>query len=106
MEKSSSGTLPLADFKSYFQRQGRQTNVSEDSIDMRLRFIVFNLLYAEHFGPSLFHVRYKRNEPHIDHIFPKSKLKQLPTHEVNHIGNYRYCGASENLRKRAQNPAE
>jgi len=106
MENSSSGTLPLTEFKSYFARQGRQTNVTADSIDMRLRFIVLNLLYVEQFGTSPFHVRYKRNEPHIDHIFPKSKLKELPTSEVNHIGNYRYCGASENLRKRAQDPSD
>ncbi len=104
-QKSAPSDFPLAEIKSYFRRQNRQVELTGDSIDMRLRFIVLNLIYVEQHGSSPFHVRYKGNEPHIDHIFPKSKLRNLPTSRINHIGNYRFCGATENLRKRAQDPA-
>src|SRR5262249_27624504 len=48
------------------------------------------------------------NEPHIDHIYPQSPLRtqlKLPTAEINHIGNYRFVGATDNIRKRAELPA-
>jgi hypothetical protein len=64
---------------------------------------------VEKFGTSPFNVRYKGNEPHIDHIYPQSALKNrlgLSTSEINHLGNYRYIGAAENLRKRAELPTE
>lgn len=51
----------------------------------------------------------KNNAPHIDHIYPKSKLAKSPfdlsSGEVNHIGNYRFVGATDNIRKRAEEPA-
>lgn len=100
------GQFPLQEFRDYFRRQNRQVQLDGDEIDMRLRYIVLNMIYVEEFGNSPFHVRYRGNEPHIDHIYPKSKLKDLSTSEVNHIGNYRFCGGSENLRKRAQDPAD
>src|SRR5262249_51425666 len=44
----------------------------------------------------------------VDHIYPQSILRNtfgLPVSEVNHMGNYRLVGATDNLRKRAEPPA-
>jgi len=55
---------------------------------------------------SAFNVALKNNSPQIDHIYPKSKLYKPPFNlsktDINHIGNYRFVGATDNLRKRAE----
>jgi hypothetical protein len=97
--------FPLSQVKTFFASQGRQIDlVLGDLDDARLRFIILNIVYVEQLGVSPFNVSFKGNDPHIDHIYPKSKLKSLPSNEANHIGNYRFIGASENLRKRAEDP--
>jgi hypothetical protein len=59
-------------------------------------------------GSSPFDVRYKGNEPHIDHIYPKYALANklgVASAEINHLGNYRFVGATDNIRKRAELPS-
>lgn len=103
--KSKNASFPLGDVKSYFGGQSKDVDLSTVHLqDIRLRFILLNLLYVDQIGHSPFDVAYKGNEPHIDHIYPKSKLSGYATSEVNHLGNYRYIGARENLRKRAEEP--
>jgi len=54
-----------------------------------------------------FNVKFKGNEPHIDHIYPQSPLRKqlsLTSAEINDIGNFSFIGAY-NLRKRAELPA-
>jgi hypothetical protein len=98
----ASSSFPLASLKGYFAGRGKDTDLDlADLADMKLRYIILNLLYVKNFGVSPFDVRYHRNEPQIDHIYPKSKLK-MPVADVNNIGNYRFIGANENLRKRAE----
>ena len=101
--------FPLQEVKSYFEVRGAKTEYGETELtDARLRFIVLNLVYTERFGKSPFKVRFKGNEPHIDHIYPKSELNKklaLETGQINVIGNYRFLGANDNLRKRAEGPA-
>jgi len=101
--------FPLNEVKSYFEERKAKTEfVSSELVDVRLRFIILNLVYSERFGKSPFNVRFKDNEPHIDHIYPRSTLANelgLPTAVINVIGNYRFLGASDNLRKRAEKPA-
>lgn len=98
--------FPMGNVKSYFADQGKESELTIGHLkDNRLRFIVLNLVYVERIGSSPFDVRYKGNKPHIDHIYPKSKLKTYPTSDVNHIGNYRFVGANDNLRKRAEDPS-
>ncbi len=74
----------------------------------RLRFILLNLVYVDQMGSSPFDVKFKGNEPHVDHIYPRhatlTKLG-LPSGEVNTIGNYRFVGAVDNIRKRGELPA-
>jgi len=65
------------------------------------------MVYVERWGASPFDVAYKGNEPHVDHIYPQSMLRtRLGQHsaEINDIGNLRYVGAGDNLRKRAELP--
>jgi hypothetical protein len=102
--------FPMADIKLYFKTsRGADTEFTTDTLrKMPLRYIVLNMVYVERFGTSPFNVRFKGNEPHIDHIYPQSMLRSklgLGTDEVNSIGNYRFVGATDNIRKRAELPA-
>lgn len=102
-DNKSTSAFPLAAVDDYFRRQGKQTHLSIENLhETRLRFILLNQLYVENIGVGAFDVKYKGNEPHVDHIYPKSKLRSLPANEVNNIGNYRFVGASDNIRKRAE----
>lgn len=107
--KPLSTGFPLASVKEYF-RDSRKAETElrlEHLLNMRLRFIILNLIYVERFGASPFNVCFKGNEPHVDHIYPQTPLKKalgLPTEEINHIGNYRFVGATDNIRKNAERP--
>jgi len=107
--KSLPTGFPIKAIMDYFRDSRKaETELKRDHLlNMRLRFIVLNLIYVERFGTSPFNVCFKGNEPHVDHIYPQSALKnalKLPTEEVNHIGNYRFVGATDNIRKRAERP--
>ena len=106
--KNLGGQFPLGDIKAYFARNGATTELTtEHVLDTRLRFILLNIVYVEQFGTSPFDVLHKGNAPHIDHIYPQSGLRtdlKLGTSEVNHLGNYRFVGATDNIRKRAEKP--
>jgi hypothetical protein len=107
--KSVHGAFPIKAVVDYFRdSRNAETELRQDHLmNMRLRFIILNLIYVERFGGSPFNVCFKGNEPHVDHIYPQSALKnslKLPTEEVNHIGNYRFVGATDNIRKRAERP--
>lgn len=100
--------FPIEKIKKYFAESRRATvELSRDDMSMRLRYILLNLIYVEKHGTSPFNVRYKGNEPHIDHIYPQSMLRNrlgLWSHEINDLGNYRFVGAIDNIRKRAELP--
>jgi hypothetical protein len=106
--KTCENGFPLAEICQYFSERRATTELTVEHLnESRLRYILLNLVYVEKFGNSPFNVRYSGNEPQIDHIFPRSMLyKQfaLGIQEVNHIGNYRFIGANDNLRKRAELP--
>lgn len=101
--------FPIGSIIDYF-RDSRKSDTElkfDHLLNMRLRFIILNLIYVERFGGSPFNVCFKGNEPHVDHIYPQSPLKKslgLATEEVNHIGNYRFVGATDNIRKSAEKP--
>lgn len=100
--------FPLREIKLQMTTRRRETvELTHEHMDMRLRFILLNLVYVEKHGSSPFDVRYKGNEPQVDHIYPQSGLRSqfdLTTDEINHLGNYRYVGATDNNRKRAEKP--
>jgi hypothetical protein len=102
------GQFPVAEIKQYFQGRGSEVELNRNHVsDPRLRFIILNLVYVEQFGLSPFDVAFKGNEPHVDHIYPKSGLSKefgLSPSEINHNGNYRFVGATDNIRKRAEKP--
>jgi len=103
------GQFPIGEIKAYFEKNKATTEISRAHLlDTRLRFILLNLVYVDQFGASPFDVLYRGNAPHIDHLYPQSGLKRdfkLTTDEINHLGNYRFVGASDNIRKRAEKPA-
>jgi len=76
--------------------------------ETRLRFILLNLIYVDQMGSSPFDVKFKGNDPHVDHIYPQSMLRSklgLLSADINHLGNLRFVGATDNIRKRAELPA-
>jgi hypothetical protein len=103
------GGFPMAQIKEYFRTRGYQTELAKVNLEQnRLRFLLLNLVYVDQMGTSPFDVKYKGNEPHIDHIYPKHGLSTklgLGSAEVNTLGNYRFVGAVDNIRKRAELPA-
>src|SRR5262249_39618302 len=101
--------FPLSEIKKYFRGRGSQVELTRDNLtETRLRFILLNLIYVDQMGSSAFDVKFKGNEPHVDHIYPRhasiTKLGLAGT-EVNHLGNYRFFGATDNIRKRGELPA-
>lgn len=79
----------------------------EDLHTPRLRSLLLNLVYVETHGTGPFNVRFKDNLPQADHIYPKSPLQKrllFNSLDVNHFGNFRFVGASDNNRKSAELP--
>lgn len=102
--------FPLDEIVEYFKRRGFQTEISDSNLsDNRMRAILLSIVYVDRSGTSPFDVRFKGNEPHVDHIYPqsmlRSRLDQLSA-QINDIGNLRYVGATDNIRKRAELPAD
>lgn len=101
--------FPIAEVKGYFIARGYPTDLHKWHLDQtRLRFLLLNLVYVDQMGSSPFDVKSKGNEPHIDHIYPRHALSTklgLGGSEINTLGNYRFVGATDNIRKRAELPA-
>jgi hypothetical protein len=106
--KSSSG-FPLDQIKEYFRRRGSATELQREQMkEARLRSILLNLVYVDQMGASPFDVKFKGNDPHVDHIYPQSMLRtklSLLSADINHLGNFRFVGATDNIRKHAEQPA-
>lgn len=107
--KTLSSGFPMREVLEYFGRRGNLIELKKSHLtESRLRFILLNLVYVDQMGASPFDVKYKGNEPHIDHIYPRhasvTKLC-MESSEVNHLGNYRFVGATDNIRKRGELPA-
>jgi hypothetical protein len=107
-KKCPSG-FPIVEIKRHFTAKGNATVLQQGHLDQsRLRFILLNLVYVDQMGGSPFDVKFKGNEPHVDHIYPRHALAtklNLGSTEINAIGNYRFVGATDNIRKRAELPA-
>lgn len=107
--KGEGNAFPLRDISNSFGWDENQPMISDARLQTpKLRPLFLNLVYVEKFGASPFQVRYKDNEPQIDHIFPQSPLRTklgLYSAQINHLGNLRFIGARDNLRKRAELPS-
>ena len=102
--------FPLEEVIDYFRHRSYPTELQGGHLtDNRLRSILLSIVYVDRWGASPFSVRFKGNEPQVDHIYPQSMLRtrlgQLSA-EINDIGNLRYVGATDNNRKRAELPAD
>jgi hypothetical protein len=106
--KSCPSGFPLADIKSYFSRRGNSVELRRHHLnETRLRFILLNLVYVDQMGASPFDMKFKGNDPHVDHIYPQHALRtklHLSGPDINHLGNFRFVGATDNIRKRAELP--
>jgi Protein of unknown function DUF262 len=99
--------FPIADVKAFFQNYRRETELAQANIaGSRIRSMILNLVYREKFDTTLFNSHFSGNEPHIDHIYPRARLKPLglASEEINHLGNFRFVGAKDNIRKKAEPP--
>jgi Protein of unknown function DUF262 len=107
--KSCPAGFPLAEIKDYFRKRGSATEMQKSHLnETRLRFILLNLVYVDQMGSSPFDVKFKGNDPHVDHIYPQHALRtklDLISSDINHLGNYRFVGATDNIRKRSEMPA-
>lgn len=108
--KPMNGEFPTAAIKAYFKTsRGAQTELSSAHLaDTRLRPLLLNIVYYDKWGASPFDVAFKGNEPHVDHIYPQYMLRSrlnCSSYEINDIGNLRFFGATDNIRKRAELPA-
>jgi hypothetical protein len=108
--KPLGGAFPIAAVKAYFKdSRGAPAELSLGNLsDTRLRPLLLNVVYFDKWGASPFDVAFKGNEPHVDHIYPQYMLRSrlgCSTAEINDIGNLRFFGATDNIRKRAELPA-
>jgi hypothetical protein len=108
--KPCASGFPLQEVVEYFKRRSYPVELTGGHLnDNRLRSILLSIVYVDRWGTSPFNVRFKGNEPHVDHIYPQSMLRsrlgQLSA-QINDIGNLRYVGATDNIRKRAELPAD
>ncbi|MCA1545023.1 DUF262 domain-containing protein [Bradyrhizobium sp. NBAIM32] len=108
--KPSPGGFPMTEVKEYFKKRGSATELTRAHMnETRLRFILLNQVYVDQMGASPFDVKFKGNDPHVDHIYPQSMLRSklgFLSADINHLGNLRFMGATDNIRKRAELPAE
>jgi hypothetical protein len=107
--KPLSGDFPLEAIKNHFKTsRGAQTELALGNLsDTRLRPLLLNVVYFDKWGTSPFDVSFKGNEPHVDHIYPQYMLRSrlgCTSAEINDIGNLRFFGATDNIRKRAELP--
>src|SRR5437879_1502317 len=74
------------------------------------RLVQSNVYLALHIvqGRSGAQVQYTRNEPQVDHIFPRSVLreKEFDESEINHFGNFWILAKGKNQNKTNKPPAE
>lgn len=104
---ASSAVFPLEEIKNFFAGHRRDVELTAANVGgSRVRAMVLNLVYREKFDASLFDSQFPGNAPHIDHIYPRARLKPLGLSgdEINHLGNFRFVGAKDNIRKRAEHP--
>jgi len=102
------GHFPLEEIKQYFANRGMAVTLGPSHLqDRRLRGMLLNIVYSDRWGLSPFDVAFKGNEPHVDHIYPQHMLRTrlgCANTEINDIGNLRFVGATDNIRKRAELP--
>lgn len=109
VSKPNLKTFPLAEIKDHFAKRGNPVEINRSHLnETRLRFILLNLVYVDQMGGSPFDVKFKGNDPHVDHIYPQHSLKKTLEFlgpDINHLGNFRFVGTTDNIRKRAELPA-
>jgi hypothetical protein len=113
---------PYAAVREVFEKYDKRTKLElADVAKSSRRNALLNLVYVKSAGVGAFAVKSKSNKPNIDHIYPASELRKLfraayphmdkeelsklASKEINHIGNFRFVGDSENKHKNDELPA-
>lgn len=113
---------PYAAIRDVFEKYEKRTKLELTDISKTSRRnALLNLVYVKSAGVGAFAVKSKSNKPNVDHIFPanelrklfklayphmdKEELSKLSSREINHIGNFRFVGDSENKHKNDELPA-
>ncbi len=113
---------PYAAVREVFEKYDKRTKLElSDITKSSRRNALLNLVYVKSAGVGPFAVKSKSNKPNIDHIYPASELRKLfkaayphmdkdelsklASKEINHIGNFRFVGDSENKHKNDEPPA-
>lgn len=106
--RDTGGIFPLTGIKNYFSTRRYVVELQPAHLqENRLRAMILNIVYCDQWGASPFDVAFKGNEPHVDHIYPQYMLRNrlgYGSTEINDIGNLRFMGATDNIRKRAELP--
>jgi hypothetical protein len=106
--KDNRGVFPLDHAKKYFGSRGYLTKLQSSHLEEKLlRSLILNIVYCDRWGSSPFDIAFRGNEPHVDHIYPQYMLRNrllCGSREINDIGNLRFVGATDNIRKRAELP--
>jgi hypothetical protein len=117
-----SNHYPYGAIREVFVRYEKRTILElSDITKSSRRNALLNLVYVKSEGVGAFAVKSKSNKPNIDHIYPanelrklfkaaypnmeKDELARLASKEINHIGNFRFVGDSENKHKNDEVPA-
>lgn len=114
---------PYGAIRDLFTKYEKRTHLElADIAKSSRRNALLNLVYVKSEGVGAFSVKSKSNKPNVDHIYPASELRRLfkaaypqmdkddlsklASKEINHIGNFRFVGDSENKHKNDEAPAE
>jgi len=101
IEDSKESKFPLDDIKNYLRKVGVKTIIDGDSLN-RDPILTFSLLQRRNWKPY-------RSKLHIDHIFPKGRVEELPKEArslIDSIWNKYVVFEGDNLRKGKKMPNE
>lgn len=101
IEESEQAKFPLKSIKDYLRKVGVKTIIDGDSLN-KDPILTFSLLQRRNWRPY-------RSKLHIDHIFPKAKVEELPEKArplIDSIWNKYVVFEGDNLRKGKKMPDE
>lgn len=106
--KNCGDSFPLNEIKSYFIARGNSVELLDSHLsDYRLRAMILNIVYSERWENPPFEAAYKGYDPHVDYIYPQYMLRSrlgLSSSVINDIGNLRFVGSKDFIRKRGELP--
>lgn len=102
--KSGDNKFPYEKSMEYLKRKYNNFNFVTDTLLNNNRRLVLSLIQGNYDHKAIF----KKNEPEIDHIFPKATLgaRQVPWNEIEHYANFWYLPMHVNRNKTDKPPKD